>query len=226
MIHAQRTYKTLDGLTFQEICEQAAILIVAGSETTASLLSAVTYLLLTNPPVFAKLTTIIRNAFKSEVEINSITVNNLDYLLAVLNEALRMYPPVPGIASRITPRQGCIIAGNFVPGNTCVSVNQWSANRSPSNFSRPEEFIPERWMGAAEFKDDKRKAVQPFSVGPRNCLGKSLAYVEMKIILARAIWNFDLELCEESRGWLEGQKLYIVAERPELMVRLKPISRG
>jgi cytochrome P450 len=224
MIHAQRTYNTPDGLTLQEICEQAAILIVAGSETTASLLSAVTYLLLTNQPVLAKLTTIVRTAFQSEAEINSITVNNLDYLLAVLNEALRMYPPVVGIA-RVTPPDGCIIAGNLVPGNTCVSVNQWGASRSPSNFLRPDEFIPERWIGAAKFKNDKRKVVQPFSVGPRNCLGKSLAYVEMKIILARVIWNFDLELCEESLGWLEGQRFYVVAERPELMVRLKPVVR-
>jgi hypothetical protein len=44
----------------------------------------------------------------------------------------------------------------------------------------------------------------------------------LKIILARVLWNFDLELCEESRGWMEKQRFYIAAARPELMVRLKP----
>ena len=77
-------------------------------------------------------------------------------------------------------------------------------------------------MGASEFKNDKRKVVQPFSVGPRNCLGQSLARFELKIVLARVLWNFDLELCEESRGWMEKQRFYIAAARPELTVRLKP----
>lgn len=225
MIHAQKTYGTPGGLNFQEVCEQAAVVVVAGSETTASVLSAVTYLLLTNPSVLAKLATIIRTTFKLEADINSITVNNIDYLLAVLSEALRLCPPVPGFFARITPPEGCVIAGNFVPGNTSVSVNQRGTNRSSSNFLRPDEFLPERWMGIPEFKDDKRKAVQPFSVGPRNSPGRSLAYVEMKIILARMIWNFGIELCEQSKGWLERQKFYVVAQRPDLMVMLKPVVR-
>ena len=82
MIHAQKTYGTPDGLTLQEICEQAAIFIVAGSETTASLLSAVTYLLLINPSALSKLTAEIRGAFKTEAGINSISVNNLEYVFS------------------------------------------------------------------------------------------------------------------------------------------------
>jgi cytochrome P450 len=222
MAYAQETLNTPGGLTFQEICENASPLVVGGTETTASLLSAVTYLLLKNQSVLSKLTTTLRTAFKSEAEINSITVNKIGYLLAVLEEAFRLYPPIAIFLSRVTPPEGCIIARTFIPGNTCVSVNSWGASRSVSNFVRPNEFIPERWMGASEFKNDKRKVVQPFSVGPRNCLGQSLARFELKIILARVLWNFDLELCEESRGWMEKQRFYIAAARPELMVRLKP----
>jgi cytochrome P450 len=96
MIHAQKTYGTPDGLNFQEVYEQAAVLVIADSETTASLLPPVTYVLLTNPSVLAKLAIIIRTKFNSETDINSITVNNIDYLLTVLNEALRLCPPVPG----------------------------------------------------------------------------------------------------------------------------------
>jgi cytochrome P450 len=222
MVYAQETFNTPDGLKFQEICENAATVMVGGTETTSSLLSAATYLLLCNPPLLAKLTAILRTTFQIDKEINSTTVNKIDYLLAILNEAFRLYPPVAVFLSRVTPPEGCMIAGSFIPGNTCVSVNQWGASRSSSNFTRPTEFIPERWMGAPEFKDDKRKVVQPFSVGPRNCLGQNLAHIELKIILARVLWNFDLELCEESRGWIEGQRFYILADRPELMVRLTP----
>ncbi|KAE9376744.1 cytochrome P450 ClCP1 [Stipitochalara longipes BDJ] len=219
------TFNTPDGLNFSQICENAAPLITGGSEPSSSLLAAATYLLLTNPSTLAKLTALLRTAFKSDEEINSITINKIDYLLAILNEAFRLYPPAPVILGRVTPPEGCIIAGSFVPGNTVVSVNSWGASRSSTNFVRPNEFIPERWMGAPEFKDDKRKVVQPFSVGPRNCLGQNLAWLEIKIILARVIYNFDLELCEESRGWMERQKFYIVAERSELMVRLKTAAR-
>ena len=70
------------------------ILIIAGSETTATLLSGVTYLLLTNPQALATLTKEVRSAFQSEDDININSVSRLTYMLACLNEALRMYPPV------------------------------------------------------------------------------------------------------------------------------------
>lgn len=225
MRYAHETYGTPQGLTFQEICEQAGLLIIAGSITTGTCIAGVTYLLLSNPSVLAKITYLVRTAFQSESEINSITVNKLDYLLAIINEALRLYPPVTGSFARVTPPEGCFIAGDYVPGNTSVAVNQWAASRGSANFVRPNEFIPERWMGEPEFENDKRKAVQPFSVGPRNCLGSNLAYMEVKIILARVLWNFDLELCEESRGWMERQRYWAIADRPELMVKLRPVVR-
>lgn len=153
-----------------------------------------TYVLLTNPSVLAKLSIIIRTTFNSEADINSITVNNINYLLTVLNEALRLCPPIPGFFARTTPPGSYVVAGNFVLGNISVSVSQRGASRSSSNFLRPDELLPTRWIGIPEFNDDKRKAVQPFRVGPRNCLGRSLACVEMKIILARmiriSIWSF------------------------------------
>lgn len=49
----------------------------------------------------------------------------------------------------------------------------WAGFHSPDNFTRPDEFIPERWLGdAKEFEHDRKEALQPFSIGPRNCLGR------------------------------------------------------
>ena len=225
MVYAQKSFNTPEGLTFQEICENAAVLTIGGSETTPSALSGVTYLLLCNPTSLATLTSYLRTTFQSVEEINSITVN-IDYLLAVLNEALRMYPPVGSFLSRVTPPEGCFIAGRFVPGNTSVSVSQWGVNRSASNFVRPNEFAPQRWRGDAEFRDDKLKVVQSFSVGPRNCIGRNLAFFEMKLVLAKFLYSFDLELCEESRGWMEDQKVLFLNQRPPLMVKLKPYVKA
>lgn len=91
------------------------ILIIGGSETTATLLSGVTYYLLCNPSTLAKLTTEIRNAFQREDEITITSVGQLPYLLACLDEGLRVYPPVPIGLPRVVPKGGATIAGRFVP---------------------------------------------------------------------------------------------------------------
>ncbi|KAH7330188.1 cytochrome P450, partial [Rhexocercosporidium sp. MPI-PUGE-AT-0058] len=222
--YAQKRLNTKEGMMFDELTETGGLLIAAGSETTASLLSGVTYHLLTNRSILAKLTTEVRKAFETESEITIVSVNSLECLLAVLNEALRIYPPVPGNLNRITPREGCMIAGRFIPGNTYVAINQWATSHSSANFKRPYDFIPERWMGASEFKEDKRRAVNPFSVGPRNCIGRNLANVELRVILARLVYNFDMELCEESKCWLDAMRMYLLFEgKPPLMVKLTPV---
>lgn len=90
------------------------------------------------------------------------------------------------------------------------------------NFRRPKEFIPERALPnpPAEFANDSRGVLQPFSVGPRNCIGRNLAYNEMRLIFARVLWNFDLELCEESHNWIDAQKSWGLWEKNPLWVRL------
>jgi cytochrome P450 len=213
-------------MTIQELLSTMTIFVVAGAETTASLLSGVTYFLLTHLPVLSRLQEEVRNAFNSEDEITIVSVNKLDYMFAVLNEALRLYPPSPESFKRVTPPSGCEIAGRFVPGNTSVAVSQWSANHSAANFVRVDEFIPERWMGEEEFKNDRRKVVQPFSVGPRNCIGRNLAFAEMRLILARLVWNFDMEHTEESRNWMKDKKIWFTFEKRPMMVNLRPEARA
>jgi cytochrome P450 len=94
----------------------ASILVIAGSETTATLLSGATYFLLTHPPVLEKLVQEVRSSFDSEMEITLISVNKLTYMLAVLNEALRCYPPVVSNMVRVTSKGGETIAGQYIPG--------------------------------------------------------------------------------------------------------------
>lgn len=91
-------------------------MIIAGSETTATLLSAATYYLLTYPDAMVKLTEEVRSAFKSEDEIDMISVQKLTYLLAVLDESLRLYPPVPAGGPRKIAPDGDVILGQYVPG--------------------------------------------------------------------------------------------------------------
>lgn len=213
------------GMSVPEIQANSYVLIIGGSETTATLLSGAVYFLLRNPSVMAKLTSEIRTAFKAESEISFVTVSKLQMFIAVLAESLRIYPPVPWKLARAVPPSGAIVDGSFVPGGTWVSICHYAAAHSSLNFTDPETFAPERWTGDPRFANDRRDAHQPFSYGPRNCLGRNLAYMEMRLILARLLWNFDLELCPESMGWFERQKTYILWEKDRLWVRCRRVVR-
>jgi cytochrome P450 len=210
-----------NGLSVNEIQADAYVMIIGGSETTATLLSGAIFYLCQNPEAMEKLVAEVRSSFNTESHIDFNGVSKLPYLLAVLQESLRMYPPVPGNMPREVPSEGAIIDGRFVPGGTGVSVCQWASYRSERNFKDANHFHPERWLGHdPQYANDQRDVFQPFSFGPRNCIGRNLAYMEMRLILARLIWNFEIELCKESEGW-NLQKTFILWEKPELNVRLK-----
>ena len=98
-----------------ELQQNASLLVIAGSETTATLLSGVTYLLLTNTVALQKLTEEIRSTFKTEDEIDINTVGQLNYMLACLDEALRCYPPVAMGLPRVVPPGGGTVCGQYVP---------------------------------------------------------------------------------------------------------------
>jgi averantin hydroxylase len=113
---AQSDFEKGTGMTRDEMVSNASILVLAGSETTATLLSGVTFLLCKHPQVLKKLNAEIRSAFTSEAEINLMSVSKLVYLLAVLDEALRIYPPAANPGSRVVPKQGSMILDKWVPG--------------------------------------------------------------------------------------------------------------
>ncbi len=126
---------------------------------------------------------------------------------------------------RITPAGGMQLASQFVPGGIAVGIPMYAACNSSRNFRNPEQFAPERWLGDPRFKTDRRGGMLPFGIGPRNCLGQNLAYVEMRLILAKLLWSFDLELCGESEGWGKLKVFMTWSKRP-LWVKLIPARRG
>ncbi|KAL2801988.1 cytochrome P450 monooxygenase [Aspergillus granulosus] len=206
-------------LTVEHLIANAEILIIGGSETTASLLSGVTYLLLRNPEAYEKLKDEIRSTFQNQEEINMTSVNKLSYMLACLDEALRMYPPIANGLPRVTPKGGARVLGEHIPEGTNVSIHQWALYRRDDYFEDPNTYHPERFMGSAKFVNDRRDAFQPFHFGPRNCLGRNLAYSEMRLILALIMFNFDMELADESIDWIQ-QKNFLMWQKGPLKVYL------
>lgn len=95
--------------------ENSTILITAGSESSVTLLVAAVSLLTDNPAKLQKLAEEVRSTFNNDDEITIVSVNQLTYLPACLNEALRCFPAVPPALPRVVPHGGAVIAGHAVP---------------------------------------------------------------------------------------------------------------
>ncbi|KAJ5766345.1 uncharacterized protein N7511_003961, partial [Penicillium nucicola] len=207
-------------MTRAEIHSNGFILIIAGSETSATLLSGCMFFLCTHAEVMRGLVSEIRTAFEKESDINFRSQSGLTYLEAVIEESLRMFPPFVTSLARVAPQNGALVNGQFVAAGTIVSCHHYASYHSESNFAFPDRFMPERWLGTNPvFENDQKDVLQPFSLGPRGCLGKALAYFEIRLILCKLLFNFDITLSPESINWLD-QKVYFIWEKPPLMVKL------
>lgn len=204
-----------------EIVLNGALFIVAGSETTANLLSGLIARLLWNPDKYEKLVTEIRASFGKEDDITYDSTSKLIYLNACLEEGLRIHPPVPTGLLRTVPKGGDYIDGSFVPGGTSVAVSSWAASHNPVNFKDCDKFIPERFIDPIWAETDNKRGYQPFSLGPRGCIGKNLSYMEMRLILTRVLWNFDIKSVDGAWQWdpageMGNMRAFMTWEKPDL----------
>ncbi|KAF6743654.1 cytochrome P450 [Ephemerocybe angulata] len=188
---------------------------VAGSDTSASVMSSVMSLLLRHPHAHRRLIDELEEAFptidcddRRIIEVEKL--QKLHYLNAVINEAMRLLPPVPSSIQRGPPKgSGGKLLGDdiFIPEGTGVIVPPYCLHRDPRYFSPyPDSFMPERWLapslpssGPTIFHTDK-EAFIPFSYGPANCTGKPLALLEVRYVIAHLVTRFDLLLPQESEG--------------------------
>ncbi|KAB2575197.1 putative sterigmatocystin biosynthesis P450 monooxygenase [Lasiodiplodia theobromae] len=219
--------KKMDVLTREEMHINAATFMAAGTETTATALCGVVWFLAREGAAMGKVTEEVRGLSGGEEDLTMDTLARLPYLNAVINEAMRLYPPTPDMLYRLVPEGGAMVCGKLVPAGTVVGIHQWPAYHSAHNFARPEEFIPERWLPEAsvkgEFVNDERRIVQPFSKGPRSCIGKNLALHEMRLALASTFRQFDIVATDDSKDWMQRQKCHVVWEKPPLMMKVKPV---
>ncbi|KAK3368610.1 putative benzoate 4-monooxygenase cytochrome P450 [Podospora didyma] len=198
-------------MTEAEMYTNAFSISIAGSEGTATALTGTTFLLLRHPAVYRKAVDEVRGAFSSETEITTSNIaGRLPFLDAVLHESMRLYPPVPITLPRRVPGDGEVIDGRFVAEGCTVGVNHLACYRSNSLFPNAKEFQPERWLNQGPNLAKMLESFKPFSYGPRTCLGKNLAWAELRLILAR---------------WMDGQKVWGFWEKPPLLCRLVPVVR-
>lgn len=188
---------------------------IAGGETVATFLASTTYHLLKNPQALEKLTIAIRSTFDTYAAIDARSAQQIPYLQAVISEGLRIAPPGSQGFPRISP--GTSIDGHWVPEGVEIYTSAWTVTHDSHNFKNPYEFRPERWLDPESI--DNREASQPFSLGPRGCLGRQLAYDEMAIVLAKMLWRFDIFISKSEVDWERECRLYVMWSKPQLWVR-------
>ncbi|KAF9887605.1 hypothetical protein FE257_009818 [Aspergillus nanangensis] len=180
-------------LEWGEIVAEISIMMNAGSDTTGIALNNVLLLLLKTPHCLRKLQDEVDGVLDGDDIVASYDrIKHLPYLRACIDESLRIFPPVSFGLPRRTPPEGAAICGDFIPGDTSVSISAYVVHHNEEVFPTPEDYRPERWLG------DGGKDLQPyfvaFSTGARGCIGRNISYLEQTVLLASLVHRYDFAL--------------------------------
>ncbi|KAJ8118830.1 hypothetical protein ONZ43_g3915 [Nemania bipapillata] len=210
----------------------AAQLLVAGYEPPSVWLYGTLYHLLNEKDTLRTLTNEIRGSFKAYKDITSDTVIPLPYLTACLKEGLRILPNTASSHGMPCISPGTTVDGNYVPRGVVCQSSTFTQARSPKYFFDPLHFRPARWLPHdhalydSRFAGDDVKGYQPFSQGPRACMGKEIAWWQARLSLAKILWKFDLELVPGQNIDIEKNlRVYGMYIKPEVRVRFIPLNR-
>jgi cytochrome P450 len=176
-----------------QLRDQMSTMIIAGHETTALTLFWSFYLLASSPAEQDRVVQEV-SAVGLSVEAAAAALPRLTYTRAVVNEALRLYPPAPAVArlSIATDEVG----GTTIPGGSLVMISPWVLHRHLKLWNNPEAFDPSRFLGDKPLAH--RYAYMPFGAGPRVCVGAQFALAEAALALAMVVQKFELALDDDT----------------------------
>jgi cytochrome P450 len=185
-------------LSIAELNSECELLVLAGSDTTATVISALLFYLIRNKHVQEKLANEILTTFSSYDDIKAGTkLLSCRYLTAFLQEGMRMAPPFGANAIREVLQGGITVQGRYLPKGTRVSTATWAMQYNSTYFPEPTQFCPERWIVGEQGSTEESVALAEsafcaFSTGPRGCVGRNMAWLEMRIVLAKLVWRFEV----------------------------------
>lgn len=166
----------------------------AGTESSSTTVDWAMAELMKNPPVMAKAQDEIRQAFKGKKSIQESEIRALKYLKMVINETLRLHPPVSIIPRAC--REEFEIDGYHIPLNANIVVNIWSIGRDPNYWHNPESFDPERFVrNPIDYLGSHFEYI-PFGSGKRICPGMTFGVANVEFLLAQLLYYFDWKLPE------------------------------
>ncbi len=180
----------------EQLIDEIMILFAAGHETSANALTWTIWLLLQHPEELAKVREEI-TAVEAAGPIDFESARQLTYLTQVLEESMRLYPPA-WITDRVA-LEADHVAGYDIQRGTTVGIFFFGLHRNPDYWDTPAAFRPERMTASAK-KNRHPFAYLPFGGGPRLCIGNHFAILEMQLILARLLQDYDFVMPEKAVG--------------------------
>lgn len=202
----------------KELLDELMTLIVAGFETSANTLNWVWYLLAHNPSVEQRLIGEALQQLPDDDRLNAEHTSAMVYTQQVLEETLRLYPPVWLFTRRAIEADELEVFG--VPVGADIYLSPYILHRTEKYWPQPDRFDPDRFAGDTATRKDR--PYFPFSLGPRRCLGEYFSFLEMKLHLGMLLPRFQLQAVDSNVPALElGINL-----RAKTDIMLKPVVRG
>lgn len=200
-----RDEETGEGMSDRQLRDEVMTFVLAGHETTAVTLAWTWYLLCRHPEIAQRLRDEVRAALGSrEPAVGDLPA--LRYVRMVVDEALRLYPPLWGFGRQAIGEDR--IDGYRIAAGAPVNLSPWITHRHPDFWDDPERFDPERF--APERATTRHRfAYFPFSSGPRLCIGNEFALMEATLLVAMMAQRYRIELAEPDRAVLPEAKLTV-----------------
>jgi len=221
-------------IPFPEIASDGALVVVAGSDTIATVITSLFYYLLANPVTYKRLQAEVDKFFGPGESVTLGFMHEMPYLEACINEALRISPPIVSGSprSKFEPNssEGKMLGPYYIPEGTTAILNTLAVQKDPRNFSpSPNSFWPERWLIAQGLEPEPAGFVHnttgfiPFSFGPGNCVGKPLAMLELRTTILNIMHKVEMKFTASyGRTWEEDLQDYLVVKKGVLPVSCTP----
>ncbi|KUI66488.1 Tryprostatin B 6-hydroxylase [Cytospora mali] len=199
--------------------EDSRVIIVAGSETTATTLASIFYFLAKHPSVQHKLQSQVDSVLGKEWDYEK--VKSITFIDDIINEALRLKPALLTGGYRVTPPEGITVDGTFIPGDINVFVPVQGIQTDPRYWKEADEFIPERFGERRDEMGTDGAPFIPFSLGAYSCPGKNLAFLSLRITLSRVMQEFDVSFAPGETGEVFDKEVKdtFTALLPPVMIR-------
>lgn len=175
-------------------------------------MAGVFFYLSRHPHVYARATQEVRRCFASAEEIRmGPQLSSCSYLRACIDEVMRISPAVGSSLWREAQAGGVTVDGRYVPAGLEVGLSIYALHHHPTYYPEPFAFRPERWLvgegdSTPESVERAQSAFTPFSIGPRGCIGKSLALAELALAMAVFLWTLDFQVADGPEGQIgQGQ---------------------
>ncbi|CAJ2506520.1 Uu.00g006500.m01.CDS01 [Anthostomella pinea] len=206
--------------------------IFAGSDSTASTMQSLFWLILSTPRVYATITAetdaaVQNGTISSTGNIDWAEAQSLSYFQACLKEAMRLRPAVGLNMTRHAPSEGVDLEGHHFPGGTRLAMNGWVLHRDREIFGEDADlYRPERWLDDEENAKVMERYMFQFGGGAHICIGRNLAILEINKVCPRLLRDYEFQLVDPTRELKATATFFVIQEGLEVYISRKGPSKA